>query len=124
MLVLIDGDGMIFQNAFLRLGESGGRQAADLLKKSVDQWARANLVQCPSDFRIVARVFANAKGLAETCRRAGIVSSPEIVEDFLRGFTTSHDHFNFVDVGPGKDRADVKMNGKQLTKILSLRLAC
>lgn len=50
------------------------------------------------------------RGLADTCTRAGIVSSPIIIEDFVRGFTRSDPYFDFIDVGYGKDRADVKVN--------------
>ncbi|CAK4030169.1 Hypothetical predicted protein [Lecanosticta acicola] len=107
VLVLVDGDGMIFQNYLLRLGEYGGRQAADILKKRVSSWSRtANI---PEASQIAVRIYANSKGLAQTCTKAGIVNSPEVVEDFFRGFTQGGDLFNFIDVGSGKDRADTKM---------------
>lgn len=110
VLVLIDGDGMIFDNYLLRLGEEGGRQAANLLNKAVTEWMRAHVNAYPAHCQIVTRIYANVKGLAETCTRAGIVSSPTIIEDFVRGFTRSNDLFDFIDVGYGKDRADVKVN--------------
>ncbi|CZT23612.1 uncharacterized protein RCC_09326 [Ramularia collo-cygni] len=110
VLVLIDGDGMIFDNYLLRLGEDGGRQAANLITNAVDAWMPSHVDGYPSNCRIVTRVYANVKGLADTCTRAGIVSSPTIIEDFVRGFTRSDDYFDFVDVGSGKDRADVKLN--------------
>ncbi|KAK4632234.1 hypothetical protein CLAFUW4_03515 [Fulvia fulva] len=112
MLILIDGDGMVFNNVLLRLGEKGGQEAAKQLRNTVHEWAKTTLKDCPSDFKVVARIYANVNGLAETCRRAGLVSSPEIITDFVRGFTNSGDLFNFIDVGPSKDRADFKMNAE------------
>jgi hypothetical protein len=56
------------------------------------------------------RIYANLKGLAETCARAGIVDSSTKVEDFARGFTCGRPLFDFTDVGAGKDRADGKIN--------------
>lgn len=101
---------MVFQNYLLRLGELGGKQAADVLRKSISIWYRSTL-ELSENVQIAVRIYANVKGLAEVCRRANIVSSPEIIEDFFRGFTQGDDLFNFIDVGPGKDRADTKMKG-------------
>ncbi len=74
-------------------------------------YVQLNLPDLPSDINIVARIYANTKGLAETCARAGIVSKPSTVEDFTRGFTRARHLFDFVDVGHGKDRADDKISG-------------
>lgn len=61
VLVLIDGDGMIFADYFLRLGEEGGRQAANLLAKTVTEWMRANVNDYPAHCQIVTRVYANVR---------------------------------------------------------------
>jgi hypothetical protein len=61
----------------------------------------------------VARIYANLKGLAEACYRAGAVDSPNLIVEFVRGFTHCKQLFDFVDVGPGKDRADDKLTGKR-----------
>lgn len=74
-------------------------------------YARSNLEDLPSDNNIVVRIYANIKGLAETCCKAGIISKASTVEDFTRGFTRSKHLFDFVDVGHGKDRADDKLSG-------------
>ncbi|KAI9740005.1 MAG: hypothetical protein M1835_003166 [Candelina submexicana] len=110
ILVLIDGDGMIFQDYLLQDGEPGGKDAAASLWTDVLKYVQSNLPDLPSDVKIVARIYANTKGLAETCARAGIVSNPSTVEDFARGFTRSKHLFDFIDVGHGKDRADDKLS--------------
>ncbi|KAI9789731.1 MAG: hypothetical protein M1833_002270 [Piccolia ochrophora] len=109
IVVLIDGDGTIFQDSLLQQGEAGGREAAGLLWSAIRQYAERDLADLPSDCKIVARIYANIKGLAETCHKAGIVDHPTKVVDFARGFTRSKHLFDFIDVGSGKDRADDKL---------------
>jgi hypothetical protein len=112
VLVLIDGDGMIFHEHFLARGEEGGRTAAQVLRSSTEIYTREQMPDLPTDLKIVARMYANVKGLADACCRAGLVTSPALLEDFVRGFTRGNALFDFVDVGPGKDRADEKVSGR------------
>ncbi|KAL8874829.1 MAG: hypothetical protein Q9198_006729 [Flavoplaca austrocitrina] len=110
VLVLIDGDGMIFEDDLLRKGELGGKEAAAGLWNGIKDHVHNRLPDIPSDCRIMARIYANMKGLSEVCWRAGLVEKASLVEEFYRGFTGSKILFDFVDVGPGKDRADEKIN--------------
>lgn len=110
-LVLIDGDGMIFDDHLLRKGEIGGKEAAAELWNGIKDHVHVRLPDIPSDCRIVTRIYANMKGLSEVCWKAGLVEKPSLVEDFYRGFTGSKILFDFIDVGPGKDRADEKITG-------------
>ena len=112
ILVLIDGDGMVFHEHFLNRGEAGGRQAADLLLSSARTYANELAGDVASGIKVVARMYANVQGLADVCTRAGLVDSPSQIEDFVRGFTRGQPLFDFVDVGPGKNRADEKVSGK------------
>lgn len=114
VLVLIDGDGMVFDDDLLRMGEEGGRKAAYQLKTRVTQWLLSVRDDCPPDFTLVARVYANVRGLADTLFRAGIISSTTIFEGFVRGFTRGDELCDFIDVGAGKDRADIKMDGESI----------
>ncbi|MCJ1339697.1 hypothetical protein MMC09_004987 [Bachmanniomyces sp. S44760] len=110
VLVLIDGDGMIFEEYLLIQGEAGGKEAADKLWNCVKDYVHQKLPDLPSDFRIVTRIYANLKGLGDVCSRSGILSSPSQLEDFARGFTGTKQLFDFIDVGSGKDRADDKIS--------------
>ncbi|KAK0264199.1 hypothetical protein LTR91_010182 [Friedmanniomyces endolithicus] len=109
VLVLLDGDGMIFNDRYLRAGEAGGVKAAAVLHDAVQNWAAANVDGCPAEVKVTVRVYANLSGLAGVCTKAGLVASPSQLEEFARGFTRGKMLFDFVDVGPGKDRADVKV---------------
>ncbi|PGH00915.1 hypothetical protein AJ79_08070 [Helicocarpus griseus UAMH5409] len=108
LLILLDGDGMVFQDSFLQQGEQGGKDAANQLWAAIREYASRNLPNIPSP-KIIARVYANVKGLADACYKAGVVERPGLVEDFTRGFNGSRLLFDFVDVGTGKDRADDKI---------------
>ena len=65
----------------------------------------------PDDFRIAVKVYANVKGLAETCAKAGLVSNIAHFESFAHGFSSGNDLFEFVDVGQGDNKATGKMAG-------------
>lgn len=99
--MLIDGDGMIFDDRLVQNGEAGGREAAGLLWNAVMDHFQID-TGLPSDVKIVTRIYANLKGLGDICKRSGMISTPSIIEDFARGFTGSKQLFDFVDVGVGK----------------------
>ncbi|KAF2838041.1 hypothetical protein M501DRAFT_1032020 [Patellaria atrata CBS 101060] len=109
VLLLIDGDDMIFADQFLQEGEAGGKKAAEFIHQSIVEYMHCNLTDIPSDTKVVARVYANVKGLADVCYKTGVVNKPSLVEEFVRGFTRGNILFDFVDVGPGKGRADEKL---------------
>ncbi|KAF2797370.1 hypothetical protein K505DRAFT_143878 [Melanomma pulvis-pyrius CBS 109.77] len=109
VMILIDGDGMIFEDEFIRDGEQGGRRAASQIHAAVVEFVQRETNDIPLDVRIICRVYANVRGLAEVLVRVGAVQEVGIVEEFVRGFTRGKTLFDFVDVGPGKDRADEKL---------------
>lgn len=101
IMVLIDGDGMIFDDRLVQNGEAGGREAAGLLWNAVMVHFQSD-TGLPSDIKIVTRIYANLKGLGDICTKSGILSTSSTIEDFARGFTGSKQLFDFVDVGVGK----------------------
>jgi hypothetical protein len=109
-MILLDGDGMIFQDHFLQNGEQGGKDAANLLCAALTQYVARQLPTISAP-KIVTRIYANVKGLGMACYHAGIIESPSLLEDFVRGFNESRLLFDFVDVGSGKDRSDDKIGG-------------
>lgn len=111
-LLLIDGDGMIFHEELLQAGEAGGKRAAVLLQTNALQHLQDTFDDLPHAIKVVCRVYANVRGLAEALYRARVIESPALFEAFVRGFTSSVSLFDFIDVAPGKDRADEKIGGK------------
>jgi hypothetical protein len=90
----------------------GGRRAASQLYSAVQTYIEEGTNDIPLGTRIVCRMYANAKGLADVLVRAGIIQEIGIFEDFVRGFSRGKILFDFVDVGSGKDRADEKIIGE------------
>jgi hypothetical protein len=111
VLILIDGDGMIFKDEFLQKGLAGGKQAAAALYSTVMSHIDREMNIIPTASRVLCRIYANVKGLADVLMRAGIVEDAVQFEEFVRGFTNGRTFFDFIDVGPGKDRADDKIIG-------------
>ncbi|OAA79178.1 CCCH zinc finger DNA binding protein [Akanthomyces lecanii RCEF 1005] len=99
IVVLIDGDGLLFQDAWIRHGVEGGKKAANALHSSVArQWTGKS-----QNMQIIAKVVANCAGLARA------LNSNDF-RDFAAGFTQGNAAFDFVDVGNGKERrADSKI---------------
>ncbi|KAL9128435.1 MAG: hypothetical protein Q9217_002897, partial [Psora testacea] len=97
--LLIDGDGMIFDDKLIAKGEAGGKDAAGLLWSAVTADVHRRVPNLGSDYKVVTRIYANLKGLGDVCNRSGIMDHPMLMEDFARGFTGSKQLFDFVDVG-------------------------
>jgi hypothetical protein len=83
-----------------------------MLEDSVNRYVNEVIPDLPHSIKIIARLYANLEGLSEACFKAGIISSPQVMKDFAKGFTQGRTLFDFVDVGAGKDRADEKIIGR------------
>ena len=64
-----------------------------------------------SNLKQLVRVYVNVKRLAQASTNARIIGSAADLEDFVRGFNGKELHFDCVDVGSTKDRADGKIQG-------------
>jgi hypothetical protein len=114
VVVLLDGDGMIFDDYLIQKGEKGGKEAANLIWAAVNEFVARQLPHLSSP-KIVARVYANVKGLSDTLCKSGIIDNPGIFEAFTKGFNDKL-LFDFVDVGSGKkDMADESKSIDHLT---------
>jgi len=114
ILVLIDGDGYLFQENYLKDPESGGADAAHrLLSEIKDVVTAARLQSMSFDYQVVVNVYANRRGLTGALLEAGIISRPNDLEAFFYKFTQSQTHFQFIDCGPGKERVDTKIRGTE-----------
>ena len=61
---------------------------------------------------ILVRVFANLNGLGGVLQRDGRLKETRQLREFASGFSGRQAFFDFVDVGAGKERADLKVRGK------------
>jgi hypothetical protein len=106
-----------FNADLVQQGLDGGKKAANALRNAV-------LEQCcdlSEDTEVIAKVCANITGLAKAMKRDGCLDNPEDLRDFTLGFTQGKASFDFVDVGHGKERADSKIKG---TDISHMKMKC
>ncbi|KAL3436186.1 hypothetical protein BDV09DRAFT_51445 [Aspergillus tetrazonus] len=108
IVVLLDGDGMIFKDELLQLGEQGGRRAAKELSFAVENYVADNFPTIISP-KIVTKMYVNMKALCDACIRTGVVMDPSLLDEFVRGFNSSFPLFDLIDVGTGKNAAHDKI---------------
>ncbi|EHK24950.1 uncharacterized protein TRIVIDRAFT_30240 [Trichoderma virens Gv29-8] len=107
VLVLIDGDGYVFNGNLVSTGVEGGRSAAQLLNEAIKTSLRTKgLDHC----QIMVRVWANLAGLSKTLHKAGL-AGPEkrSLSPFVASFNRSYGLFDFADAGEWKENADFKL---------------
>jgi hypothetical protein len=107
--VLIDGDGAYFHDMFVEDGPSGGAKAASLLHIEIKKHIES--LYPGSDLPIMVNMYASLGGIAGKLTETGVINRPSDIHDFVRGFNTSQDLFNIIDVGAGKEKADHKVRG-------------
>lgn len=103
--ILIDGDGLIFKDEYIKAGIEGGKKAAYALRNAVAKQCEGHA----HEIEISAKIVANLSGLARAMTRDGITENVNELKDFMLGFTQAKASFDFVDVGYGKERADSKI---------------
>lgn len=111
-LVLIDGDGYIFQEQYLRKGLQGGETAAHFLRESLDKWIKRDprFENTDADhWRFKVRIYLNLEGLSHALYNAKLVPGLQTLRQFMTGFTRNQQLFDVVDVGHGKERTDYKI---------------
>ncbi|KAF4989852.1 hypothetical protein FGRMN_8853 [Fusarium graminum] len=118
VLILIDGDGLTFNDDLINQGFDGGKKAADTLHAAV---AKLCSHERTGSLRIICRVVANLDSLSKAMYRAGIIEDSNLedsslVEEFALGFSSNNETpaFDFVNVGYGKQRADYKIQDTAL----------
>ena len=107
VLVLIDGDGYVFDDDLVSGGAEGGQKAAALLNDALKFSLRSRgLEHC----RIMVRVYANVAGLSKALSKVKL-AGPEkrSLAPFVASFNRSNDLFDFVDAGELKENADFKI---------------
>lgn len=110
--VLIDGDGAYLHDVFVKDGAAGGAMAASLLHTTIKK--HIETLYPGSDLPIMVNMYASLGGIAGKLVGLGVLQRPSAIHDFARGFNTSQDLFNIIDVGAGKEKADHKVRGASI----------
>lgn len=98
----------------------GGRQAALDFREAVREYIGKKLPHL-SSLPIIVKAYANGDGLSRLLVKANIINQPLSLIDFVKGFSQAYETCDFVLVGTGKDRADVKIKGKCISLCSSVR---
>ncbi|KAJ5982421.1 Zinc finger CCCH-type [Penicillium sp. IBT 35674x] len=110
VLVLVDGDGYIFKEHFLKAGSEGGVKAARELSDSVRELMHSTMGMQADSCRIMVRVYANILGLSKALARAGMGGhEARSFSPFTSSFTRAQDLFDFVDAAEKKEGSDFKI---------------
>ncbi|KAJ5658199.1 Zinc finger CCCH-type [Penicillium longicatenatum] len=110
VLVLVDGDGYLFKEHFLKAGSEGGIKAARELSDSVRELMHSTMGMQADSCRIMVRVYANILGLSKVLARAGMVGhEARSLSPFTSSFTRAQDLFDFVDAAEKKEGSDFKI---------------
>ncbi|CAG9944330.1 unnamed protein product [Clonostachys rosea f. rosea IK726] len=112
--ILIDGDGLIFQDKFVKGGVEGGKKAAQALRDAVAE-------QC-NEMEISAKVVTSIRTLSKALIQDGVIEHWAELKDFTLGFTQSQPSFEFIDVGCDRESAETKI--KETTKWHLQNLNC
>ncbi|KAK1060115.1 hypothetical protein LTR12_011142 [Friedmanniomyces endolithicus] len=107
VLVLVDGDGYVFEDDLVSNKDEGGQRAAQLLDEAVKRSLRdRGLEHC----RIMVRIYANLSGLSKALSRVNLAGNEKrSLAPFAANFTRTNDLFDFVDAGELKENADSKI---------------
>ncbi|KAJ5888590.1 hypothetical protein N7495_008631 [Penicillium taxi] len=108
IVVLVDGDGAKFLDTLLQSPE-GAVEASKRLTKAVRDFLRDSPYSS-EDVPILVRIYANLNDLARALHKNKVISSEKDLHRFAELFTNSRAEFEFINVGPGKENADSKMN--------------
>lgn len=118
VLTLLDGDGYIFDRTLLCKGESGGREAAQILTNGIMRYI-AKQPDRPSQVVLWTMWFLSREKLEATLVRSGVCSQEQF-RYFMKGFSSAHPLFSVVDVSDGKEAADAKIR-EHLRKFIKHR---
>ena len=107
VLVLVDGDGYVFNDDMVRDGTDGGLKAARQINDAVEKsLARKGIEKCD----IVVRVYANLVGLSKALYKGGLCGAEKrSLAPFAAGFNRAYGLHDFIDAGELKENADFKL---------------
>ncbi|KAK3495271.1 uncharacterized protein B0T23DRAFT_315424 [Neurospora hispaniola] len=105
--LIIDGDGALFHDEYIIEGEEGGREAAHKLHSALKTFLESANMEDHIKF-IVVKIYLNVEGLTRALMESGIIHEDDKLTKFGRGFCQAQPFFEFIDVGHGKEKADLK----------------
>lgn len=113
-VILVDGDGYIFNRDFYNAqDDSGGARAGNALFNDAQRFLKYNELDPNGELDITASVYCNQQVPAMALVNADILHHASQIQPFFWSFTSSRSFFQVIDCGPGKERADSKLRGER-----------
>ncbi|KAL1738088.1 hypothetical protein HDZ31DRAFT_5110, partial [Schizophyllum fasciatum] len=107
VVILLDGDGAIFNDDLIAKGRDGGHKAAIRLRESIVSHLHDTLGD--TGYLIWVFGFLNKRGLSSVLNSVSLNGGK--LHEFVSGSNQSNDRFILLDVGEIKEAADVKLRG-------------
>ncbi|EQL00345.1 C-x8-C-x5-C-x3-H type zinc finger protein [Ophiocordyceps sinensis CO18] len=107
ILVVIDGDSLVFRERWMQQGAEGGRRAAQALLSAIAEHCDDR----SGNVDIVTKVVVDLGSLAKALGREVRLDVLADVRDFAAGFSQARASVDFIDVGHDKDAASSKLKG-------------
>lgn len=109
ILCVLDGDDNIFTEALLRMGQAGGRQAAQQITKGIAEYLSDEDIQVfGRGLSFWVTIYFNKTGLLNALASHDICTQEQF-ESFCVGFSQASPRFLMIDVGYGKDAVEFKI---------------
>ncbi|KAJ1325008.1 cleavage and polyadenylation specificity factor subunit 4 [Microdochium nivale] len=105
VVLLLDGNGLLFKEDYVKRGHEGGVQAAIDLRNVI----AAQCNDTAGEIKVIAKVYVDTNGLGQLLSDSGAVNSTDIVRDFMLGFAQAETSFDFIDVGHHSDQVRLKI---------------
>ena len=116
ILCIINGDENVFPKSLLVQGQTGGRQAAQLLTKAVAGYLANEDLQVLGRLSFWITIYYNKRNLLELLLENDLCASEQF-EAFLSGFSETSPRFSMVDVGFSKGATVSKVIGTDLLHV-------
>ncbi|KAK3898879.1 hypothetical protein C8A05DRAFT_18606 [Staphylotrichum tortipilum] len=121
--VVVDGDGAVFREDLIAMGEEGGRQAAHQLHQQLKDYFLEHPHLSNID-TVFVHVVLSVEGLSRALIASGVLPTTDhtALTRFGRGFCRAQPLFSFTDVGYGKEQADHKI--RKLFEVMEKNIQC
>ncbi|KAF2116207.1 hypothetical protein BDV96DRAFT_573557 [Lophiotrema nucula] len=121
VLVLIDGNGYIFNDELVKEKEEGGMRAARMLNDAVEKHLRDSIPDLRSH-RVVVRIYADLTTVSKNLAKSKLVGlEKRSLAAFTAGFTRAINLFDFVDA---LDEEGTKFKIREMFKLAADDSAC
>ncbi|KAH7346028.1 hypothetical protein BKA66DRAFT_433485 [Pyrenochaeta sp. MPI-SDFR-AT-0127] len=121
VLVLIDGNGYIFNDELIRDKEEGGMRAARMLSDAVDKYLQQSVPEAASS-RVIVRIYADLTNLSKQLAKSKVAGlEKRSIAPFSAAFTRAISLFDFVDA---LDEEGTRFKLREQFKIASEDVAC